>query len=50
MIPYMPNFELQGTVVLVGGKHEMPTEVQIEKARLIADMIAAGEYPEKLWG
>ena len=31
MFPYMPNFELQGTVVLVGGKHEMPTEVQIEK-------------------
>ena len=40
MFPYMPNFELQGTVVLVGGKHEVPTEVQIEKARLIADMIS----------
>ncbi len=40
MFPYMPHFELQGTVMLVGGKHEIPTGVQIEKARLIADMIS----------
>lgn len=40
MFPYMLNFELQGTVVLVGGKHEVPTEVQIGKARLIVDMIS----------
>lgn len=40
MLPYMPNFELQGAVVLVGGKHEVPTEVQIGKARLIADVIS----------
>lgn len=41
MFPYMPNFELQGAVVLVGGKHEVPTEAQIGKARLIADITAA---------
>ncbi len=46
MFPYMPNFELQGAVMLVGGKHEMPTEVQSEKARLIADMIAAAMESE----